>query len=219
MIIKNFNIEEFALDYSIGISQIEINYPSLVKVTNGSNQKDLLDQIINDIDQIQEKYESTVIQILNDKNILNQEHIFAASYYMMRAFHKKINISNKRNIELLLYLATERQIKNAIEKFGITLEHLNEGILTFTFITHSNDINKILQEVMDYFNGKEVHLNINEKNLKKLNRIRRLFNINDNQLEVTSAFYKNDEDDELNRSFLAVHDLICENMAKLSLEK
>ncbi|MFX1590439.1 MAG: KEOPS complex subunit Cgi121, partial [Promethearchaeota archaeon] len=114
MIIKKYEIKERDLTYYVGISQLKID-PKLFTLT----------QFFKFIEE--KKTNDFVIQIFNNKHVLNSEHVFNACYFLQKAFLNKNNISNQKNIEFLLYLATNRQIKIAIQDFGINEEKFNTG--------------------------------------------------------------------------------------------
>ncbi|TFG24524.1 MAG: hypothetical protein EU529_03920 [Promethearchaeota archaeon] len=210
MIVKNFYISDLDLKYLVGINQIRI-----FDIT--------LDFILNLTEKIQNEHKNSILQFFSDKYILNQDHIFTACYYTQKAFADKTNISKRKNIELLLYLATKRQIKNALEAFGINLKL--DKIISYVIISNENNLNKINEGVLESLGANEVELTINDQNLKKLNQIKSYFEISDNQINSVLNSYGvkefNNEliDSNLNNLFLAVYDLICEKMAFLSLEK
>ncbi|MHA2430738.1 MAG: KEOPS complex subunit Cgi121, partial [Promethearchaeota archaeon] len=122
MIIKKFEIKEREITYYVGINQLKIN-PQLFTLT----------QFFKIIEE--KKNNDLVIQIFNNKHVLNSEHVFNACYFLQIAFLNNINISNKKNIELLLYLATKRQIKIAIQDFGINEGEFNTGLINLCSIS------------------------------------------------------------------------------------
>ena len=210
MIVKKFYISDLNLKYLVGIYQIKI-----LDIT--------LDFILNLTEKIQNDHKNSVLQFFSDKYILNQDHIFTACYYTQKAFTDKTNISKRKNIELLLYLATKRQIKNALEAFGINLK--SDKIISYVIISNENNLNKINEEILQSLGANEIELTINDQNVKKFNQIKSYFEISDNQINsVLNAYgvkeFNNDLiANNLNNLFLALYDLICEKMAFLSLEK
>ena len=210
MIVKNFYISDLDLKYLVGINQIRI-----FDIT--------LDFILNLMEKIQKNHRNSTLQFFSDKYILNQDHIFTACYYTQKAFSDKTNISKTKNIELFLYLTTKRQIKNAIEAFGINLK--SDKKTSYVIISNENNLNRINEEVLDSLGANEVELTINDQSVKKFNQIKSYFEISDNQINsVLNSYgakeFKNDPiANNLNNLFLAVYDLICEKMAFLSLEK
>ncbi|NVM37949.1 MAG: hypothetical protein HWN81_20315 [Candidatus Lokiarchaeota archaeon] len=222
MIIKGFNINEINLKYFVGINQIKINLGKFLDLYDINNEADALNQFFSIIDEIQNNNENSVIQFIKDKYILNQDHIFTACYYLLKAFKQNINISNKKNIELLLYLATNRQISKSIEAFGIDYSQLIHNKLTFCIISPFENINSICDELLTTLNAVETELTINNHSITKFNSIKEFFRINDNQINSVLRSYGYEmkkSESNLPSLFSALFDLICERMALLNVEK
>ncbi|MFX0140028.1 MAG: KEOPS complex subunit Cgi121 [Candidatus Hodarchaeota archaeon] len=222
MIVREFNIDELHLEYFVGINQIKMDLDKVLDFSKTDDKEKTLDQFFNLIEEIQNKYENSVIQFFKDKHVLNQDHIFTACYYLQKAFLQKYNISNKKNIELLLYLTTNRQISKSIEAFGIDISDLAKNNLTYCIISPVNNLNNINNEVLRILNAEELELNINNQSHPKLNSIKEFFKISENQLLPilrSSGIKTKKSEFSLNSMFSAIYDLICEKMALLSLEK
>ena len=225
LIVKNFYIEDIGLEYFIGINRIKLDLHQISKVKKLNNEDKALDLFFNLIDEFQAQSEVLLIQFIKDKYILNQDHVFLACYYVLKTFFYKTNISNKKNIELLLYLSTHRQIKKGFESFGINLQDLNKGELTFCIISKINNLSHINKALMQYLSANELELEINNLSTEKLKRITEFYDLSDKQITSVLNSYgikkkshieiKND----MNSLSLAVFDLICEKMALLNLEK
>lgn len=214
MIIKKFNINDLKLNYFIGINQIKL-----------IDKKFALNQIFDLIENMQTSYDGSIIQFFNDKYVLSQDHVFLACYYVQKAFLQNINISNKKNIELFLYLATKRQIKISIEAFGITENSLKTGKLNFCIISPKNIIAELNIALLKHLGGIEIKFTLNNKTIEKFNRIKNFFNISDNQIITILNSYGISNinnfqiNENLNILFSSLDDLICEKMTILSLEK
>lgn len=225
IIIKRFYIEDIDLEYFVGINRIKIDLPYIINKCQGSNGRKTLHSFFDLIKEFQIKNQVSLIQFIKDKFILNQDHIFIACYYILKAFHYRTNISNKKNIEFLLYLSTYRQIKKGFESFGITLQDLNKGELTFCIVSKVNNISQINKNFLIYLNASELELDINNLSIKKLNRIIEFYDFSDKQITSVLNSYgiKKKSHDEFLNDFesltLAIFDLICEKMALLNLEK
>lgn len=210
MIVKKFYISDLDLKYLVGINQVR-------------NFDITLDFILNLTEKIQNDHKNSTLQFFSDRYILNQDHIFTACYYTQKAFTDKTNISKRKNIELLLYLATNRQIKNALEAFGINLK--SDKIISYVIISNENNLNKINEEILQSLGANEIELTINDQSVKKFNQIKSYFEISDNQINSVLNSYGVKEinndliTNNLNNLFLAIYDLICEKMAFLSLER
>ena len=225
MIIKHVDIKELNLTYFIGINQISIDLAKLLDKTKSKNQDHLLNVIFEIIDQIQNKYDVSAVQFFSQEYVLDQEHILNAIYFMEKAFLNNLNISNKKNIELLLYLATNRQIKVSLEAFGINDEDLKKGELLYCIISYKNNINEINEEIIHLLQATEVEMNLNSRSIEKFHKIKTFFEIRDNQIMTVLKSYgiSNITNDLMNVKiedlYVALNDLICEKITLLSLEK
>lgn len=222
MINKEFNINDFSLNYSIGINQIEIDLDNLVGSHKLNNENEILDFLLNLSEEIQNAYKDTMVQFFSDLYVLSQDHILTASYYVLKAFYNEVNISKSKNIEFLLYLNAQRQIKKAIESFGIDLKSKN---LSYCIISTENNLNEINKEIIQNLNAFEVEITLNNKTVEKFNRIKNFYEISDNQIKSVlnsygfEPFNKNSIAHNLDNIFVALYDLVCEKMSLLSLEK
>ncbi len=201
-------------NYYIGINQIEID-PKEVQIN----------KLIDLIEIIQSHYEDTLLQFFSDRYILNPEHILNACYFVQKAFSTKNNISNKKNLELLLYLAAKRQIKLSLEGFGVNKDNLRNKRISFCIISLEDNIQRVNIEINNYLHSQNISLNLGNLSIDKFKIVKKYFEFSDNQiLTILKAYrYKNDALDissvNLESLYKALNDLICEKMALLSLEK
>lgn len=201
-------------NYYVGINQIEVD-PKDVQIY----------KLVELIEVIQSHHEDTVLQFFSDKYILSPEHILHACYFVQKAFYTKKNISNKKNLELLLYLAAKRQIKLSLECFGVNYYNLCDKRISFCIISLKDNIQQINIEINNYLHSKDIRLNLGNLSIDKFKIVKKYFEFSDNQiLTVLKAYgYKNDMVDinslNVERLYEAMNDLICEQMAFLSLEK
>ena len=203
-----------ASNYYLGINQIEID-PKEVQIN----------KLVELIEVIQTHYADTVLQFFNDRYILNPEHILHASYFVQKAFNTQINISNKKNLELLLYLATKRQIKLSLEGFGVNNYNLQNRRISFCIISLEDNIQQINIEINSYLHSKDISTNLGNSSIDKFKIVKKYFEFSDNQILTVLKSYGHKIDvldiNSLNLEslFKALNDLICEKMALLSLEK
>lgn len=223
MIIKEIQIKERKLRVYIGINQISLDYNNYLEINKLSDDKEAFENIFKIISIIQDRYKDSILQFVDDSLILNEKHISTAVYYVEKAFQDNVNISNKKNMELLLYLATKRQIKKGIESFGMKITNLKEGSLTYITISPENNINEINQEILNLLRAKNEDLLINIPTIEKYNRIFCHFKMNNNQINAVRSAYRLNIDEKIEENldsfYLAMHDLLCEKMSILSLEK
>ncbi|MBY9010520.1 MAG: hypothetical protein KGD74_11700, partial [Candidatus Lokiarchaeota archaeon] len=177
------------------------------------------------IEVIQSHHDDIVLQFFNDRYILNPEHILRACYFVQKAFHTKNNISKKKNLELLLYLATKRQIKLSLECLGVNNYNLNDRRISFCVISLEDNIKKVNIEINNYLHSKDIVSNLGDLSIEKFKIVKKYFEFSDNQiLTVLKSYgYKKDILDtnsiNLESLYEALNDLICEKMVLLSLEK
>ncbi len=223
MINKEFVIKDMELKYYIGINQITFDYLEYLQLNKIQNDKDALESLISLISDINKKFKDVIIQFIDDDLILNEEHIFNSIYFVHKAFKNEINISNSKSMELLLYLSSQRQIKKSIKAFGVKIHKLKNGLLTYLISTQDNKLEQINQMILKQLNAKNAELTINKITNEKIEKLKDYFMISDNQINVILNSYTDikieNDIERLNASVLAIHDILCEKMSILSLEK
>jgi tRNA threonylcarbamoyladenosine modification (KEOPS) complex Cgi121 subunit len=208
MIIKSKGIE-----YYIGINAIKLklDYKSI-------------EDILVQAHKIQLSFPGSVIQFFNDEFILNQKHILIACYHFIKSFGSNRNIASSKNIELLLYLACNRQIKFSLKNFGINEEILEKRVLHYCVIHKLDNISEIEAKLTAELDSVPQKPNILDKSLERFNKVKKFFNFKDKQIDVILRSYNiKPEHTELNLEnidlfYTCLNDLISEKMALLSLE-
>jgi tRNA threonylcarbamoyladenosine modification (KEOPS) complex Cgi121 subunit len=214
LIAKFMHNSEINLKIFIGLIEVNLDLKELS-----------LSELLVLCDHIENNYKDALLQILNTNFILNTEHVFSACYYTYNAFLSNSNISKSKNIELLLYLSTKRQIKSALDDFGINFDKKIKQNCIICLISPQNNLDIIYQDLKKNIKLNEISLDLNQKSIEKFDRIKNYFDITDNQLKVITNSYKLDEKNEkteisnLENLFLALTDLIREKMILLRLEK
>jgi tRNA threonylcarbamoyladenosine modification (KEOPS) complex Cgi121 subunit len=225
MIIKEFKIKDLNLHYFIGINQIRINFKKFLEINKITDENKAEDLIFNKIEAIQNKFLNSTIQLIKSKYILNQDHIFTAGYFLQKAFLQNLNISNKRNIEIFLYLSTNRQISKGIDAFGITNIDLNKNNLISCIISSVNNLKEINNNILLNLNAYEVNITINYQTVEKFHLIQNFYENSNKQLSSSfksygvHTFNEKHLDYNLNAMYMALYDLLCEKMALLNTEK
>jgi tRNA threonylcarbamoyladenosine modification (KEOPS) complex Cgi121 subunit len=212
MITERFYIEEMELSYSVLISKVRLFEGEYI-----------LKDIFKLIEDFQEKNPDIILQFFDPDIILNEDHIFSAIYFMLKAFQEGINISNKKNIELLLYLSANRQIKKALSFVGISERNLKEKELYYIIISEDTDIEEINEKIIKILDAKNVEFNLNHQTFEKFNKVRDFFKISDEELTVVLNSYGIDvsevkvNNENIDDYYYSLLDLIGERMALLSL--
>lgn len=225
MNIREFNIEDINLKFFVGIGQINFNLTQFLKLNKINNEEEALTSLFNIIEEIQGKNENSMIQFIKDKYLLNKDHLFTACYFLQKAFYYNTNISNKKSIELLLYLSTNRQINKAIEAFGIDINDLRSGKLTICIISQINTLKMVNSELLHILKANEIESTINTITIDKMKIIKQYYEISDNQIfSVLNSYGVKEINDQISKIdldsiSLALYDLLCERMSLLNLEK
>jgi tRNA threonylcarbamoyladenosine modification (KEOPS) complex Cgi121 subunit len=211
LIVQEFTFPERNLHYYVGLGSL---------ITN----KLKLDDIFGILESIQNQFENCMIQFFNKQLVLNSNHIFYACYHTLRSFQLKANISNKMEIEFLLYLSANRQIRKALKYYGITKENINQGQIVFCVISLTKNLDLIRTEILNLINATENSLNLDEEPIVRYENIKKFFAFNDNQImtvlkshgiNIYKIIPNRNNILQLN---LAIEDLLAEKMVLLSLE-
>ncbi len=220
MIVKEFKIEEINLNYFVGINQVEFDSDYIFQTQGVIDEKETLDLFFKTISELQSRYTNSIVQFFKEIYILNQDHIFLACYYLQKAFFNHKNISNKKEIELLLYLSTNRQISKSIQALGIEYSDIRKGNLLYCIISSTNNLHKLNNELLKVLKAKEKELTINNVSYEKINLIQEFYEISEEQITCILNSYGKDSKcgtSHLNSKFSALFDLICERMVLLSI--
>jgi len=144
------------------------------------------------------------IQFFDSKMIAGYQHLYFGGLNALRAFKKKINISNNIAVESLLYASAQRQINKAVKMLGIKQDSSEIAVLIIARNSREKDnyvclVSKIIPGVRD---DKVLELTAN-----KCRSIKIMFNISD--LEFEAKLKKQGLEKE------ALIDLVIERMALL----
>ena len=80
-----------------------------------------IERFIEEVRKISED-KGIEIQVVDADLVCGKEHAISACHHAIRAFKENRNSMRKLSMELLLYMAGERQVKDAINKIGIKEE-------------------------------------------------------------------------------------------------
>ena len=112
---------------------------------------------INDVEQTLRKIEAyssqykIAIQAVNPNHIYGTEHIESAVNHALRALREKRNISNSLPMEILLYAAGKKQVREAIEFMGIKKQG-NAALICVGNTTLTGFTNPIPKNLNDFLN-------------------------------------------------------------------
>jgi KEOPS complex subunit Cgi121 len=144
------------------------------------------------------------IQFFDAKQVAGPQHLYFAALNALNAFKKKTNISNNLEVEALLYASGQRQITKAVKMLGIKQDTSEVAALIMT--ENKNKKTGYLHMLTEIIPG-ERDDSVLELANKKIEKIKKLFNISDNEFEA--KLEKKGQERE------ALTDLVIEHMALL----
>jgi len=214
MKLKSIYNMETGLKFYTGITEVSINIEDV-----SSNQ------LLSLSDYVDVSYDNALLQFLSKKYILNSEHIYSACYFTYNAFLSHNNISKSKEIELLLYLSMNRQIKIAIRDFGLSDDSKKFFNVILCLSSFQNNLDIIYTDLHDRIKFQELSFTLDDYSIERFNRIKNYFEISDNQIKVLlksanlSINKKNINEISLDYLYSALNDIIREKMVLLSVEK
>ena len=103
---------------------------------------------IQELNTLSLKY-GIIIQVCDAARIATWAHVFFGALYAMLAFKQDRAISNQLALEILLYISGQRQIKIALETFGI-----RSGSCTLIILGNSEEtLSRALKECQSVIGG------------------------------------------------------------------
>ncbi|TFF86088.1 MAG: hypothetical protein EU551_02620 [Promethearchaeota archaeon] len=196
MIIKK--IVESDQEYKfVGISAIKVS------------KMDSVQEIIDFINEFSKK-NNIEIQLLNADMVASWEHLFFSAINALKSFAGKYNIANILGIELLLYISGNRQINEALNKFG--LDKGINNIAVVTFFNEEEKAEKLIKDICDFLDGSE-NLTLLDLNQKKFAELIKIFEVQPE--ELTNLTLNNIKEEK----FDTLIKIIIDRGAMVSLEK
>ena len=156
------------------------------------------------IQNIRKETGNVTVQFFDAKFVAGYEHLYFAVLNALTAFKNGLSISKNLAIEILLYAAAERQIRNAVQLLGVREDTAKVAVVVLA--ESKDEVVKALDKVSSIIQAEEDE-SILEIDDEKFETIRKLFNVSDLELEA-----------KLERKSLekeALKDLIIERVALL----
>jgi len=147
------------------------------------------------------------VQFFDAKLIASQQHLYFAALNALKAFEKKLNISNSLAIEVLLYASAQRQIKKAVDMLGIKTHSSQVAVLVIADAKRGADI--ALEAVSGLISGERDDY-VLELTDEKFEGVKKLFGVSD--LEIEAKLRKEGLERE------ALVDLVIEHVALLTTQ-
>jgi KEOPS complex subunit Cgi121 len=156
------------------------------------------------------KYETddACVQFLDASFVAGLEHLRFATLNALKAFEDHVNISSSLAIEILLYAAAQRQIKEAVRLIGVKTS--TTKVAGVVLAENPRQASAILKVISRLLCGKRDDSVIDVTG-EKLANLRELFGISDVELEAKS------ERKGLEKQ--ALTDLVIEHMALLVAQR
>ena len=156
------------------------------------------------IQNIRKETGNVTVQFFDARFVAGYEHLYFAVLNALTAFKNGLGISKNLAIEILLYAAAERQIRNAVQLLGVREDTAKVAVVVLA--ESKDEVVKALDKVSSIIQAEEDE-SILEIDDEKFETIRKLFNVSDLELEA-----------KLERKGLekeALKDLIIERVALL----
>ena len=157
------------------------------------------------IQNIRKETGNVTVQFFDARFVAGYEHLYFAVLNALTAFKNGLSISKNLAIEILLYAAAERQIRNAVQLLGVREDTAKVAVVVLA--ESKDEVVKALDKVSSIIQAEEDE-SILEIDDKKFETIKKLFNVSDSELEA-----------KLERKGLekeALKDLIIERVAPVS---
>ena len=107
------------------------------------------EKTVKDIELLGKKY-NVLIELVDAELIYSEPHVISAIEHAIRSFQHNDNATSTLQLELLLYLAGERQIHKAIKKVGVTPDTNDFVIIIVAEINAFKGFNgKLSNTIMD----------------------------------------------------------------------
>ena len=137
------------------------------------------------VDKLRRKSSDTEVQVLRPDRVAGAEHLFFASLNALKAFKQKTNLCKGLPMEILLFASAQRQIKNAIEEFGLKKKQSKLALVAV-----SNDMGKLknlLRMVLSLTEGKENEGVLNTWSKTRIEALKKAYGIPERELAATTS--------------------------------
>jgi tRNA threonylcarbamoyladenosine modification (KEOPS) complex Cgi121 subunit len=163
-----------------------------IKINNINETLNKLDQIVED----------KIYQLFDAEKITDQNHLYYSAANAYYAMENRTNISNKLDIEILLYTSTQSQISKAIKLIGVSSSTQLIAIIVLSGNEDDPTAVKIAHHLGD-LNDKVLELNP-----EKYEALKQLYGITEIAIQTTGY-----------EKYKALTSLITEKSALLSLRR
>ena len=184
------------MPYSFHISNSNL----WVTITAAENTK--VADINNTLSQLDSLNKGIIYQLFDADKITDQNHIYYAAANAYYAIENGRNISNKLEVETLLYASTQNQISKAIKLIGVSPKTKRIAVLAISPIENDQATTRIAQYLGD------INDNALELNPQKYEALKQLYEITEKAI-ATTGYHK----------YKALTSLITEKSTLISLRR
>lgn len=178
-----------------------ISGSSLWVTITGAENTDI-DDINHTLRTLDQMNEGKTYQLFDADKITDQYHIYYAAANAYNAMKTGNNISNKLDVETLLYASTQNQISKAIKLIGVSKQTQQIAVAVISEIENDPTATKIAEHLGDPTDT------VLELTPTKYSALKALFEVSDNAIEAVGG--------DKNR---ALTSLITEKSALISLRR
>jgi len=156
------------------------------------------------IQNIRKETGNVTVQFFDARFVAGYEHLYFAALNALTAFKNGLSISKNLAIEILLYAAAKRQIRNAVQLLGVREDTAKVAVVVLA--ESKDEVVKALDKVSSIIQAEEDE-SVLEIDDEKFETIKKLFNVSD--LEIEAKLERKGLEKE------ALKDLIIERVALL----
>lgn len=181
------------------MDKIEGNFGKrFVEVSGGYGNIGKIEDAIKTVEEI-DSSGGTVSQLLDGNAIAGKEHLLHSAKLALEALERGRSFADSARIELTCWVAGSRQIDKSIERVGIKEDSDEIGVITI-----GGDESKVRGGQREIFSrlGIDRDEEVLDITDEKVDRIREIFSISEDQLDVAS-----------------LEEIVLEKVALLSLEQ
>jgi tRNA threonylcarbamoyladenosine modification (KEOPS) complex Cgi121 subunit len=167
---------------------------------------DNVDQVLR---AIQGKLPGVSVQLADLDKVAGSRYLFLATVNALKSFRSKQPIARSRGMEILLYVAANRQIDEALKHVGVTADTRRVAAVA---VSNSKDqLLGVAAAIGELLNEENLDELVDEWGPKRMDNVRSIFGIGDKELRATVR--KNED------TAKAVERLAIERSAMLTIRK
>ena len=155
------------------------------------------DDVEGILQTIQRKYPDVSIQLVDLNKVAGSRYLFLATYNAVKSFRSKQPIAHSLGMEILLYVAGNRQISEALKNVGITPE--TRKVAAIAVGKSSVQVLEFAAAFRDILKKEESDDLVDKWDQDRINRVRSVFGIGDK--EIKALHHKNENCAQSARAF------------------